>query len=77
MPRLIATKPLRYDRRDLNAGDAFEASEVDARILCAVGRAAAKPEPEPDHSPAECDEIDTAGAPPRRRYRRRDLRAEE
>lgn len=39
MPQLIAKKSLRYAGQSLEVGDKFEASEKDARLLKAVGRA--------------------------------------
>ncbi len=44
---LIATKEMRYGARSLTAGDDFEASPRDARILKAIGKAAPKPEADP------------------------------
>lgn len=37
--KLIAVKPLTYATRRLQAGDEFEASRTDARVLVAVNRA--------------------------------------
>lgn len=39
MPTLTATKALRYAGRSLVAGDDFEASDKDARLLKAIGKA--------------------------------------
>lgn len=37
--KLTATRPMRYATRALQAGDEFEASRQDARVLTALGRA--------------------------------------
>ncbi|WP_242137372.1 MULTISPECIES: hypothetical protein [unclassified Sphingomonas] len=39
MPDLIATRSLRYATRALTAGDPFQASNKDARILVAIKKA--------------------------------------
>lgn len=39
MPKLVATKGLRYATRRMMAGDEFEASNRDARLLVAIGKA--------------------------------------
>ncbi|KQX35327.1 hypothetical protein ASD04_14905 [Devosia sp. Root436] len=39
MPKLIATKGLRYATRRMMAGDEFEANNRDARVLVAIGKA--------------------------------------
>lgn len=44
--KLIAKKPLRYAGRSLVAGDEFEASRMDARLLKAIGKAVDAPERE-------------------------------
>lgn len=41
--RLVAAGPLRYARRDMRAGDVFEAPPVDAGYLVRNGRAKAAP----------------------------------
>lgn len=65
MVQMIALADFRYARRDLRAGDAFEASDRDAGILRTVRRARFAD----DETPSQDR--------PRRRYRRRDLRAED
>ncbi len=72
--RLIAKKPLRYAGRRCEAGEAFEASSRDAKLLCAIGKAEPADEVPPVDEPAETPE---PAAPPRRQYRRRDLVAED
>lgn len=42
--KLIAVKPLAYATRRLQAGDEFDATRADARVLIAVKRATAAPE---------------------------------
>ena len=49
MKRLVALRPLRYQRRDLVAGDAFDAPTVDASYLMRTGRA--EPFSEEEHAP--------------------------
>lgn len=39
MPALIATKELRYGDRTVHPGEPFDASEKDARLLKAIGKA--------------------------------------
>lgn len=45
--KLIASRAMRYGTRALRAGDEFEASRRDARLLVAIGRASEAKEPEP------------------------------
>lgn len=45
--RLVALKRMTYNTRRLVAGDVFEASNKDARILVGVKRAEAAPPPSP------------------------------
>lgn len=75
MPRLIANVPFPYATRDLRAGEEFDASDSDARILVMIGRAkvAEKTEDGGLGDPV----IPADGEPLRRRYRRRDMRAED
>jgi hypothetical protein len=75
---------------DRKAGEEFDASDADARVLCAadlpggqkarlVDRSmkAAEPEPEPDELPAAPSApSSTKQADNKRRYLRRDLRAQ-
>lgn len=56
---LIAKKSLRYAGQSLEVGDKFEASEKDARLLKAVGRAG---EPEVTHEAAGTAHDPHAGA---------------
>jgi hypothetical protein len=49
--KMIAKKPLRYATRSLRAGDDFDASPRDARLLEAVGRARKAPAPPPPPKP--------------------------
>ena len=55
--RLIALKSMRYATRDLRAGDAFEASGRDARVLVATRRARVEHETPDTPSPAPVPEI--------------------
>jgi len=50
--KMIATKTLRYGTRSLRAGDEFEASPRDARVLQAIGKAGL-PLPPPAPAPAK------------------------
>ena len=65
MPRLVAVNLKRYASRDLKSGEEFEASESDAKVLIAAGKA----------SLAETDDKPQ----PRKgaRYRRSDMRSED
>lgn len=42
--KLIAKKSFRYNTRELNAGDAFDASDKDARVLKAIRKAEDAPD---------------------------------
>lgn len=67
--KLVAAKELRYAGRSLKAGESFEASEKDAKVLKAIGKAKDPPRrgrPPKDGIAAETGE-----------YLRRDMRAEE
>lgn len=79
--RLAALQALPYNRRTYRTGEEFEATAADARLLLLCKRARAVggdagaaaeaqlpagSSPPPDHAPTA-----------RRRYRRRDMRAEE
>lgn len=48
--KLIALKPLLYAGKSLLADDAFEASDRDARLLKAIGKAADAPDKAEDGS---------------------------
>jgi hypothetical protein len=62
MARLIATKPMTYATRRLQAGDAFEAPRRDARILLAIRKAKtageASPAPQAPEAPAPAEDAD-------------------
>jgi hypothetical protein len=91
--RLIAVMEVFYASRTRNPGDAFEASEQDARILVGLGKAVAPvvetlpaepvkaPEPIPPPLIARDDpplfEEAADPAPKKRTYKRRDLTAEQ
>lgn len=68
---LIAKKSLRYAGQSLEVGDKFEASEKDARLLKAVGRAG---EPEED-VPSVDVETPAASAPVKNKYQTRRMKA--
>lgn len=64
--RLIATKPLTYEAKVLKIGDEFEAPELHARIFKEHGQA------------RDADEaVKEPEQKTKRRYRRRDMRAED
>jgi hypothetical protein len=77
MPTIVATKDYPYGTRKLKVGDRFEATERDAALLVKVGMAnpvdvtPVGPQVDP---PAD---IATETVRPKRRYRRKDLQAEE
>jgi hypothetical protein len=91
--RLIAVMEVFYASRTRNPGDAFEASEQDARILVGLGKAvapvvdtppepakASEPVPPPliaRDDPPLFEEPAEKEAPRKRTYKRRDLVAEE
>jgi hypothetical protein len=62
MARLIATKPMTYATRRLQAGDAFDAPARDARVLLAIRKAKAAgeaaPSPEAPEPPAPAEDAD-------------------
>lgn len=68
MPRLVAKQKFTYATRVLQPGDAFEASDEDARLLCGFDKA----------EPARSISAETSEPEERKtgRYRRRDMRAE-
>lgn len=71
MVKLVASSALRYASKQLQAGEEFEASESDARVLRGASKAT--------DAPAPCDVAEgTPEAQPRkpRSYKRRDMFAE-
>ena len=87
MPMLKATRTVRYGRIEYKAGETFEASDKDARVLIAIKKAVFGPASMPgpaivDRQPAPAAPKAEEPAPvpferPRRQYRRRDMRAED
>jgi hypothetical protein len=78
MPTIVATKAYPYGTRKLKVGDRFEATERDADLLVKVGMA--KPvEAKPTKVATVTVAADVTSEPvkPKRRYRRKDLQAEE
>lgn len=67
MAKLIATKRQRYGTRELRTGDAFEASDKDARVLKALKRATPAPDSAPPKPRPKSSE----------RYSRKDMRADD
>jgi hypothetical protein len=90
---LIAVMEVFYASRTRNPGDAFEASEQDARILVGLGKAVAPVVDTPTPEPVKASEPvpppliarddpplfeeSAEPAPKKRTYKRRDLVAEE
>lgn len=73
---LIASRPLRYNARALLAGQEFHASDRDARLLIALGRADPKGPPPVQVEPIEAPVAEPAPLDrPKRQYRRRDMAA--
>lgn len=68
--KLIATAPYSYAGRRLKAGDKFQASESDARLLTLVGKAKAAEAPKPKKPAAKKNATEKGS------YARRDMRAE-
>lgn len=83
--KLIATASYPYAGRSLSTGDAFEASERDAQTLKLIGRAVDAPSEGPPVHAIQTRDLTPKDPPsgthpeptPKRRYRRRDLQAEE
>jgi len=76
---LVAIQDLRYAQKDLKSGDPFDASENDAKVLKAAGKAR---ESETDRGLFERKDEQAAGDSAttqtgRGRYKRRDMRAGE
>ena len=67
---LIAKKSLRYAGQSLEVGDKFEASEKDARLLKAVGRAG-----EPEEARIVDVETPVAASPVKNKYQTRRMKA--
>lgn len=85
---LIAREALTYSGRSVGAGEVFEAAPIDAAILtyhrkagfAKKGNAPATPAPLSVTAPAEPEPDPETTEPPlrrRRRYRRKDMRAED
>lgn len=84
---LLAQRPLDYAGRVVGAGEPFEATPIDAAVLTYRGQAvfappgvrSRPPAPVvPTAAPSTADAAEPeAGASRRRRYRRRDLTAED
>lgn len=81
MPSLIANQALRYAEKDLSDGEPFEASESDAFVLKATGKAKDAP-----RRPAAvktramksaADTSETEGEAGAGRYHRSDMRAQD
>jgi len=73
---LIASRPLRYNARALMAGEEFQASDRDARLLIALGQASPKVPPPVQAKPVVSPTADPAPLDrPKRQYRRRDVAA--
>jgi hypothetical protein len=80
---LVATRGYRYGGRALQAGDRFQASSRDARLLKAI-RKASDPAGESEEAPAAMDDIDglrieyerLAGKAPDKRWAEKRLREE-
>jgi hypothetical protein len=79
--RLVATKSFPYANRRMLPNDEFEASERDAKILVLLGNARYHVDVESVMQQVKVEAIDAdeADEPPRkkRRYRRRDMKAED
>lgn len=71
MPTLTATKALRYAGQSLEVGDKFEASDRDARLLKAVGRAADREE----EAPSVDVETPVVPSPVKNKYQTRRIKA--
>jgi len=65
--KLKTLRPLRYDRQSYLPGDVFDAEELHAKILVSIGKAGIQ---------TAAMEADEPKRRPRRRYKRRDITAE-
>lgn len=86
MRDLVATQAFRYDGKEIAVGDEFHASDSDAKVLEALGRAkpgAAKQQRAAPKTRAmkSTNELDSSSkdepSPEAGRYRRTDMRAED
>jgi hypothetical protein len=90
MKKLVATREVWYASKKYDAGDEFETSDIDAVILTAhdVGGGArakyktadikpADPAVEIEATPVASEDDGEDHSEPKRRYRRRDMAAEE
>jgi hypothetical protein len=73
--KLIAKTALRYASRDLRAGERFDASESDAFVLKAVGKADDAPQPVASQDDERPDGKGRSGRGGR--YKRADMRVED
>lgn len=82
MVKMIATKPITYDMKTVNAGDEFEVADQHVGVLVSLGRASPKDaagtkvepvttKPKEDPKPAKAAEAEDAG-----KYRTRQVKAE-
>ena len=82
MMKLIATKSMRFAGQSLNPGDSFEASERNARLLKAIGKADDAPAQEIPRQTKAVDPLDhdgdgrKGGSKKGTTYKRRDMRAD-
>jgi len=72
--KLIAIKRLRYANVPIDAGQDFEATDKDGKLLKLIGKA--KDAATVVEAPAKDDEI-KAEDKPKRTYKRRDMKAED
>lgn len=85
MVTLTAKTPHRYGAQTLEAGDRYEASAMHAKVLIAIGRAAAAPQSDPAPDEAVDDAADEAAverhaakkAKKAGTYETRDMKAED
>lgn len=82
MPNLIATKEVRYAGKTMLAGESFEASDKDAKVLVAIKKAeyggAAKNKTDLPKKAAKIEEAPVEPeAPLSRTYHRRDMQAQD
>lgn len=75
--KLIALKELRYAGRQLAAGEEFDASDRDGRLLTLIGKAEVAESAIGESEPEEVAPTTEQEQPKRRTYRRRDMRAED
>lgn len=72
--KMVALKEIRYSGKQILAGGSFEARERDVKVLRAI-KHARLPE-DGDQAEEQHDDDESKSSPPKRTYKRRDMKAE-